>query len=334
MRGKSILLLVLALGCGLIAAIGVTQVISQDSGGAKESVEMVNILVAKEDISGSRKLTPEMVTIEAWPKNRVPKDAITDIKAIEGMRARSEILADDPIRRQKLLGKGDRQTPTSHIVRGMRAVPIKIEKDSNTGLIRPGDRVDVLANIQRNTQEGIEQSRTITLLQNVEVFAIDDNFIIDPDSEEGDTVTAKTATLLLSSKQAQKVDLAQKLGRLRLIMRSPDDEEVTADLSGISTAELLGNPQDTKPKEDPLETVSTRITMPSPVHQTWKIRLLAGADVADVTLKEQEGNDGKKVWHLIREGEPTEPSGIPTAAVSPLGPIDSSLVPPGLEPSE
>lgn len=339
MRTKSIILLVLALGCGLIAAIGVTQVISQEDNAPKPVGEMIKILVAKEDIAEGRKITSQLVKIEEWPKERVPVGTITDLEAIDGMRARTDILTDEPLREKKLLGKDDLRTPTDHIDPSMRAVPIKIEKDSNAGLIRPGDRVDVLANIRKNTQEGIPHSRTITLLQNVEIFAVDDVFRVDPANEGGETTIARTVTLILTPKQAEKVDLAQMLGKLRIIMRSPDDVNIVEGDLGIGTNELLGNTEESLPiaKQEPQPTNPVPQPIVIPENETWKMRILTGSAVDDVVLEEREGNEGKKIWQLLREGQEPhtlEPISTPTAGVMPLTPVDSSLIPPGLEPSE
>ena len=339
MRTKSIVLLVLALGCGLIAAIGVTQVISQDNDSPKQAIETTNILVAKEDIAEGRKITPQLVKVEAWPKEKVPDDAIADLKEIEGMRARTDILVDEPLREKKLLGKGDIRTPTDHIDPGMRAVPIKIEKDSNAGLIRPGDRVDVLANLRKSSQNGIDSSRTITLLQNVEIFAVDDIFRVDPDNEGDEAVVAKTITLILTPKQAEKVDLAQQLGKLRIIMRSPNDEDIVEDSEGINTYDLLGNKQEkttAAPIVQPTTTPISAQVVPVPTNEIWKMRILTGEGVNDVILEEKDGNDGKKVWRVSQEEEENASGAPPAVTVngSPLGPIDSSLEPPGLEPSE
>ncbi|MGD9126181.1 MAG: Flp pilus assembly protein CpaB [Planctomycetia bacterium] len=344
MRAKSIILLVLALGCGLIAAIGVTQVISQDDSGPAQPVgETVNILVAKEDILEGSKLTPEMVKIEAWPKSKVPKGTLVDVKQIAETRARTDILLDEPIREQKLFGKDDIKTAAIHIDNNMRAVPIKIEKDSYAGLIQPGDRVDVLANLRKNKQQGIMSSRTVTLLQNIEVFAVDDVYKIDPDSAEGKTITAKTVSLLLTPEQAVKVDLALTLGKLRLTMRSPNDASLAQGDTEISVDDIL-NPSEAsntpKPETNANQNmVQSPITVPS--HGTWKMRIITGPGVNDLVLEEQDGNNGEKVWRVIQEGEELPgnvpangmtPGVTPMPPMSPLGPIDNGLVPPNLEP--
>jgi len=51
MRAKSFALLILALGCGLVASIGITQVISKkDPGPVVPSEDEVTIFIAGEDV--------------------------------------------------------------------------------------------------------------------------------------------------------------------------------------------------------------------------------------------------------------------------------------------
>ena len=49
MRAKSLALLVLALGCGLVASIGITQVMKKE-GGETADGDAVAVYVAKEDV--------------------------------------------------------------------------------------------------------------------------------------------------------------------------------------------------------------------------------------------------------------------------------------------
>ena len=58
MRAKSAVLLLLALGCGLVAAIGVTQVISKDTGPVPESADTSAIIVALRDIAPGELIVP------------------------------------------------------------------------------------------------------------------------------------------------------------------------------------------------------------------------------------------------------------------------------------
>ncbi len=64
------------------------------------------------------------------------------------------------------------------------------------------------------------------ILQNIRIFAVDQTVQRAADGGEGRTI-AKTVSLLLTPGQANKVALAEQVGELNLIPRSPDDEALT-----------------------------------------------------------------------------------------------------------
>ena len=73
MRPKSLILLLLALGCGLVAAIGINRVLAnRPVEQAAETGEMVPIFVALADIGLGDPLTAEVLKLEEWPKTKVP----------------------------------------------------------------------------------------------------------------------------------------------------------------------------------------------------------------------------------------------------------------------
>ena len=70
------MLILVAIGCGLVASVGISQVMEQSSkGGSRE--ETVPILVALADIDINDKLDTKNVGLEQWPKNRVPSGAFS-----------------------------------------------------------------------------------------------------------------------------------------------------------------------------------------------------------------------------------------------------------------
>ena len=81
MRTKSILLLVIALGCGVVASVAVSQVVlDQKNRGVTQTVP---ILVVAKEISAATKIPPDSFRIEQWPVDRVPLGAIADPKLVE-----------------------------------------------------------------------------------------------------------------------------------------------------------------------------------------------------------------------------------------------------------
>jgi len=99
MRPKTLILLLLALGCGLVASIGISQVINRNREAAP--VETEAILVALKDIKVNDLLDDKNLRQEEWPKEKIPADAVRTLKDVEHQRAGTKIFAGEPIRKAK-----------------------------------------------------------------------------------------------------------------------------------------------------------------------------------------------------------------------------------------
>ncbi len=237
MRTKSIVLLALALGCGVVAAVGITQVMAKRDGENPAQVEMESIVVAMKDVPMGDPVSLQLVKLEEWPKDKVPKGAITKLEDVENRRPKARIFAGSPILENQLLGKGVLdQGASDSIPKGMRVIAVKVNDVSGgASLIRPGDRVDVLVHVQRAGAD-MGQTLTKTILQDIKVFAVDNIWDVATGGEKA--VVARTISLLVTPAQAEKVTLACEMGNIRLVMRSPDDKD-QAVVSGTRASDVL-----------------------------------------------------------------------------------------------
>jgi len=258
MRPKSIVLLVLALGCGLVASIGINQVMAKRPAPESAGVETTPIYVALTDVAMGDPLTLQAIKLEEWPKDKVQPGALGKIEDVEGRRCRVKIFAGEPILEPKLLAKGETQTNATDLIpKGYRVVAVQVNPVSSaSGLIQPGDRVDLLVHVKENTNRGIPADITRTFMQNVKVFSIDDKFTRQDEGES--SIAVKTILLLVTPEQCELVMFATKLGELQLVMRSARDDE-NVDTPGAGTKELLaGNSSQVKPAS-PLPTNSSQL---------------------------------------------------------------------------
>jgi pilus assembly protein CpaB len=239
MRTKSIVLLLLALGCGLVASIGISQIIEQNKQGGGPSTETQPILVAMKPIAGQEQLKAENVKLEEWPKHLVPKGALTKIEEVEGRRVKFSLVPGDPVLENKLVGDEDRRA-TVDVPPGYRLVAVHADAVSAVGnLIKPGDRVDVLVYLKANNFQGGQMAGATTILQDIKVFAVNDQW--RPSEEKGnDPVAVKNVALLVTPEQAEKVTLATELGKVKLVLRSPDDDMKADTLTGTTPTDLFG----------------------------------------------------------------------------------------------
>ena len=236
MRPKSLMLLVLALGCGLVASIGISQVMDRNS--RRPVAETTPIYIALHNINLGDPIDASMVSLQEWPKDKAPPGAISQLEDLEGRRPRATIIQGEPLLDGKLLAPGQLADPITSIPKGFRLKTISVDAEkSAAGLLSPGDRVDVQLFVKRDERNGIDSARTKVILQNIRVFAVDQTVQRSPDGGEERTI-AKTISLLLTPQQASKLTLAENLGLVSLIPRNPDDEE-SADLAEYSSDDLL-----------------------------------------------------------------------------------------------
>jgi pilus assembly protein CpaB len=237
MRPKSLILLGLALGCGLVASIGISQVLE---GNRPAAVETAPIYVALQNINVGDPLTDTMVSLEEWPKDKVPIGAIDKWEDLEARRPRTNIYQGEPILDGKLLAKGQTNDPIQGVPEGMRLKTVSVDaRKSAAGLLSPGDRVDVQLYVSRNEAYGVTSPVTRIIMQNVRVYAVDQTIEKASDGEDARSV-AKTVSLIVTPAQANKITLAENLGEVSLIPRHPDDEAVVDDAE--QSADDLLNP--------------------------------------------------------------------------------------------
>jgi pilus assembly protein CpaB len=227
MRPKSLILLALALGCGLVASIGISQVL--DSSGRPTAVQTTPIYVALQNINVGDPMSETMVALEEWPKDKVPVGAVTTWEALENRRPRTNIYQGEPILDGKLLAKGQTNDPIQGVPKNMRLKTIAVDaRKSAAGLLSPGDRVDLQIYVNRNETYGITAPVTRIFLQNIRVYAVDATFEKNADGEDARSV-AKTVSLIVTPAQANKITLAENMGEVSLIPRHPDDDSVVDD---------------------------------------------------------------------------------------------------------
>ena len=248
MRMKSLVLIFIALGCGLVASIGISQVMDRN-GHSQAKIETVPIYVAVHNINLGDPIDAKMLSLQEWPKDKVPKGAITTLEELQGRRPRAAIIEGEPILEGKLLEKGQMADPIRQITKGMRLYTIKVDAEkSAAGLLGPGDRVDVQLFARKDDRSGVKTAKSKVILQNVRVFAVDQAVQRAAEGGEERSV-AKTISLLLKPEQASKLALAAQIGEISLIPRNPDDEDAAATPETTVDDLLTGNEMNSREKE-------------------------------------------------------------------------------------
>ena len=221
MRAKSLVLLIIAIGCGVVASVAVSQVVLEQK--EQPTVQTVGIVLATKNISAASKLTADSLKIEQWPSDRVPPGAIIDLALVEGKFAKQPIYANEPIIEVKLANKGKEVI----IPDGFRVFDIVVRDETGgSGYLAPGDRVDVFGFFEKGQR--ISASRTIKVLENIEVLMVDGVASVDLEAQDAVKKSVRTIQLLVKDKQYSVLDTASHLGKLRLALRPPEKDEITA----------------------------------------------------------------------------------------------------------
>lgn len=225
---RSLLVLLLAVVCGVSAAIGALQLAPKSDA---THVKTATVFVAAEAVRRGAAVQEAQIKPVEWPVDLVPAGLATNRNQIVGRSALSGIAKEEPFFQAKLSDASGSGFASNAIPSGMRACTIQTSGPSASvaGFVRPGDRVDVLLNLRGTADDETGGGSTFALLQSVEILAIDD--ILDVDSatvkmwvKEG----LASVTVLVTPEQALQLSLGQAAGTLSLALRNGDDMEPTS----------------------------------------------------------------------------------------------------------
>lgn len=270
MRMGSVVMLVVALGFGLLAAIfakiwleGQTppqQVVTE-----KPAVPLTTIVVANRPLRFGTELTRSQLSEVEWPKGTIPEGSfskISDILDGQGKRlVLSAIAKNEPVIRAKVTGPGQRASLSALVSDGFTAAAIRVNDVLGVaGFVLPGDRVDVLLTREEKgevsiTGGGKKAGYTDVLLQNVRVLAVDQL----ADDQASKPSLSKTVTVEVDLAQAQKLALGSSVGMLSLALKGAG-ATMAASARRITLSDLRSD----KSVSQKLATLGDRLTPGNP----------------------------------------------------------------------
>ncbi|TGN88996.1 Flp pilus assembly protein CpaB [Bradyrhizobium yuanmingense] len=208
----------------------------------------VGYFVAARPLSKGTLAREEDFAVRSVSPERLPAGAILetpDSKAgLPGSLVRKFVDAGSPITLQDVLRPRDRGFLASVLAPDSRAISIKVDEESGvSGLIRPGDHVDVLLTQVFEKADPARRALSETVLGNVRVIAIDQEIM-----QGGRTVSsvagsvagkqAQTVSLELAPDQVKKITVARQLGTLSLAVRAAVEQWDTADTGAMSSCDV------------------------------------------------------------------------------------------------
>jgi len=153
-----------------------------------------------------------------------------------GAMIRRSLVAGETVMPADVLRPGDHGFLAAVLGSGMRAVTVGVDAVSGTaGLIWPGDSVDLILTMDDSTMAAGHRVSGETMMHAVRVIAIDQQMVQGADSSNLEAPTARTVTLEVSPAQAERVQVAVRLGKLSLCVVSAEDAlKVDASQAGTS----------------------------------------------------------------------------------------------------
>lgn len=246
MQGRNWIVAAIAVAIGLIAVLianawfsGVEQ--SRDTAVVEQKLE--RIVVASQPMEFGTRLNPQNVRLQAWPGGSVPEGAFRSVAdALKNNRvALRPMVPGEPVLASKVSGADGRATLAAILPDGMRAKTIAIGAVSGVaGFVLPGTMVDVLLT-RKIAGEGAtpEDIRSDVVLENVQVLAIDQ--LADDKSDK--PKPGKTATLAVTLYDAQRLEVAERVGSLSLVLRKVEDAAGPVDGNAVRSASTVTNRQ-------------------------------------------------------------------------------------------
>jgi pilus assembly protein CpaB len=240
MRAKTVVTLLFVVSV-VVAAVAITHMMAQKGDATAPKTQILAATVA---LPTGTLLRAQDVTWQ--PASEIEPDQIErpNATALEGKPElddetrgsvygavlRHPLAAGEPIQRGAIVKPGDRDFLQVVLTPGARAISIPVSTGgASTGLLSPGDRVDVILTQNFKNDNSNEELRHTpltrrsvgeTVVENLRVLAID-----APDTKQANVNPAagsfgRTVTLEVTPEDAEQINVAAELGKLSLTLRS------------------------------------------------------------------------------------------------------------------
>lgn len=204
---------------------------------AEPQIKTTSVVIATAELRYGAVLSPDAVRIVEFPEETVPENAFSSMEELFGGEDEDKRIVlraidpNEPVTRSKVTGFGERATISAQLSPGMRAFTLRIDTVSGVaGFLLPNDRVDIF--LTRGDRNGLTSN---VIMQNVKIIAVDQ--FSDKDSSQARV--ARTATVEVSASDAQKLALAQQVGRISLSLRQIDETGTVEEPDVVELSDII-----------------------------------------------------------------------------------------------
>jgi pilus assembly protein CpaB len=235
-----VIALLLAIGVAFLTRLFLTEKVPQPQSVTLKEVQTTQILVAGQALDQGDKIKAGDLIWQEWPKISVNPNylSVTTAKPEDYIGA---IVVDhldkgEPVTLTDFVKQGEKGTLAAILTPGKRAISIDVSPAAtSSGLITPGDFVDVVLSQATASAEGSQQQITSqTLLKNIKVLATDASL----SSQEGKTLSVpRVVTLEVTPQQAEILLSGSKEGTLSLSLHGLETEKGVTEVTEPAIAE-------------------------------------------------------------------------------------------------
>lgn len=245
-RHRSLMLFGVALAFGALAVFGARGYIAERLELEKARLlpkrATVEVVVARRDLRRGDLVVPENMAVREVPAEYLPASVVGPARFEQHVGARLEqpMRSGEPLLVGAIVG-ADAGSFASRIRQGIRAMSVLVDEvNSVSGMLQPGDRIDLLFSVRPPVAPGQApaQEVTATLMQDLAVLATGRQ--VRAGGDDGAGARHFTAiTVEVSPEQAQQLIVAQRTGKLTAMLRHPDDR-APLDRRALDLNALLG----------------------------------------------------------------------------------------------
>jgi pilus assembly protein CpaB len=212
------------------------------SGGAR-----VQVLSVLEPIARGSLITAEALAVSEIPVAYVEQRAVraSDKTKIVGIRVAHDLDAQDTLLWTDLAVSSESRDLSSLVQPGKRAVTVRASEagsdPAGSGLLRPGDYVDVLVTLRDEALEN-KGSSAVVLLQRVLVLAVGSKTeaqgFAEGREQRGFQARERELTLSLKTEEVQLLSLARERGTVSVALREPNDSKIVEGIADMPASVL------------------------------------------------------------------------------------------------
>lgn len=235
-------LLIAAVMVGLFAAALLYLYASQLEKEKEELVrDQVEVVKAARNIPAGTPLAKDKITTEQVPQRFLPPNPLleNDLNIYLGTPLAVNVEEGAMILTSDFSVQEVSRTLSTKIPPEERAMSIAVDAISGvSGLLRPGDRVDILGTFPIGTKDQVVTNEkgeegvgyvTMTMLQNVTLLATGQELsdVTSSENQQGRGSSYATVTLSVTIDEAELLTIAQTRGKMTLLLRNREDVDVS-----------------------------------------------------------------------------------------------------------